>query len=230
MKNFLEWLTLMETVSVYVKDYNSGEKLNNLYDLSWWLTKRLQKIPAFNQATNPEVLTIDGIDVHAPTGRLNFYTAGIPKDAISKILAGIKYYLDELKVKYGPFQTDKSKLFKTEVIRIPIFHLPTQQKAGELPPEFNITNDSADYLFKGILGYSTLEELESINVRDLLQRIQNLPEYSIKPIPPSDQKGEKGARVINFGLDEERIKRYLETLEKLAMWAINHGYDYLTIA
>lgn len=228
MHNFLEWLNLNETVSIYVANYDPGEKIHNLYDLSWWLIKRLQKIPAFHQAKNPEVLTPDGLDMHTTSGRLNFYTDGIPATAIPTILKGIKYYLDELKVKYGAFTPEKSNLFKTEVIRIPILHLP--QEKDERPPEFNISNRNAEYLFHGILGYDSNDDLSQINARDLLHRIQNLQDYSIQPIEPTDEKGEKGARFIDIGLDEERIKRYLEDLTKIATWAINNHYDYLTTA
>lgn len=228
MRNFLDWMQMNETVSVYVADYNPGEKVHNLYDLSWYLIKRLQKIPAFQQGTNQDVLAPDGLDMHTTSGRLNFYTAGIPSNAVPTILKGIKYYLDELKVKYGPFTPEKSNMFKTEVIRIPILHLPQEKKANELPPEFNISNDNANHLFREILGYPQEDDLSRINARDLLYRIQNLPDYAIKPRETSDERGEKGPRVINFGLDEDRIKRYLETLAKIATWAIKNHYDYLT--
>ena len=119
------------------------------------------------------ILAPDGSHYTEGKDIINFYTGGWSPQNVQKILAGIKYYLDEKKIKYGPFAKDMSKMFSNvPVIRIPIISWkPTEN----IPPAVNLSNFNANLIFGDILKYPEKDGgYLDINPRDLIIKIDNL--------------------------------------------------------
>jgi hypothetical protein len=211
-------------VTFKVADYQDVRGPRNLADLGYAVKNQLHRaVPEFNQGTNPEGFTIDGLDVWKTDGTMNFYPAGIPKAAIPKVLAAIKYYLGESGAKFGEFTEDRSGLFTGETVyRIPV---KLRKATGGGPEEVNVTNVSAATML-GLLNVP--EHLQgSASARDLLIRIDNLTEPDIRRVvsPPSVSQRPGAATVISGGMDEARVRRTLDALRTLAKWAIDNDYD-----
>ena len=39
---------------------------------------------------------------------------------------------------------------------------------------------------------------------------------------------EKGSNYVSFGLDMKQLERYIDTLEKMAAWALKNNYDTIS--
>lgn len=224
MKGFSSWIN--ESVQVSVKDYEPPENLfRNTYELSQHLTQLLMPIPGFNQGTNSELLTIDGLDTRAKRGILNLYTQGIPHESIPKILKGIKYYLDSFHIKHGEFKHDKSNLFTGEdVIRIPIFSMP---EAGQRAPEVSMSNDVGNVIFRELLNMNINVNDHEVSARELLWKLQSISNTSVNK---NTTKPKKINNFIDGGISEERLQRQINDLIALAQWAINNDYDTIQLS
>jgi len=180
-----------------------------------------------------EKFTIDGTDF-GPEGKLNFYTGGMNETLIKKLIEAAKYYIKEFGAELtGPIRKDKSGLYKdehgnpVEVHRFPV--RITGEGQEERPPELNVANRNAQIIVKDILQIHGEYYTGSINARDLLLKLDMLSDFAkdMLPIAPSSEKGKGGAIAYDFGLSSDQIDRYVNTLEKMAQWAINKGYDYI---
>lgn len=236
MKDFKNWL--LETVNIRVKDYDDLQEINNLDDISNSINNGVIR-PLFDKIS-PEIqakiskrvpayqlITPDGDYYLNPKNSvLNFYSGDWPPDILQKAIHGIKYYLDNYKVKYGEFKTDQSKLFGGEVIRIPILGMSfNKNNLGEL----NIANEMSTIIFNDILNFPI--EQKEFDARDIIIKIDNLSDFQINnntQEPYMIQKGQ--ASTYHGGVDEERIKRILNRLKEVANWAIANHYDtiYMT--
>lgn len=221
---FKEWLN--ESVTVQVADYNEEQPPKDIADLGYVMKNKLHRaIPEFNKGTNPERFTIDGFDVSAQQGIMNFYSAGIPDEAIPKILKAIKYFLGEFGVKFGEFKEDKSKLFTGEkVYRIPV---QITQHPKNPPPEVNMANATAQLIFNKLLNLPSSQT--TINARDLLFRLSTLTDFNLQNAvqKPSMSQQPGKAQFIDFGIDESRIRKHIEGLRQLAQWCVDNHYDTL---
>jgi len=220
--NFKEWL-LSESMDVIVKNYDYP-KIKDLLSLSYAIDRELYKhIPEYKQSKHMYTLTIDGTNPSTTKGTLNFYTKGIPEESIPKILKGIQYYLEEYKITYGPFRKELSKAYGTPVIRIPIKNIPIKKEG---PPKLNLANANAHYLFSNILGFHG-ENGYNIPARDLLIKIDTIGYVKSRPQQIYQQPGK--ATTIEAGYSKEMIEDRLEQIRKIAQWAIENGYDYISV-
>lgn len=214
-----------ESVTVRVADYNEEQPPESISYLGYAIISKLRRaVPEFNKGTNPEGFTIDGLDVDATEGVMNFYPQGIPDQAIPKILKAIKYYLGEFGAKFGEFKEDQSNMFKGEkVYRI---RVQLTQKAHNKPPEINMANGAFDVVFHKVLNMPS-NFGGHISARDLLIKIDSTSDFTISIQKSSTTKEPGKAKFIEFGIDEERIRRHLDGLRQLAKWAIDNDYDSL---
>jgi hypothetical protein len=218
MKKFNEWLN--ESVSITIKDYTASS-YKDIYELSWNIGSKVRHLPGANKATNSEFLTIDGGDTWKTEGVLNFYHQGIPPENLPKILSAISYYLKEAGVEIGQWKTDISNLFKEPVARIAVKMHPQ----GGAAPEVNMANEMAEIIFHGILNLPRFNVNNfEIAAADLLIKLGSVNDFAIKNAvqEPTRQKN-----LISTGVSEDRIRRHLENLEKLAHWATENGYQEL---
>lgn len=218
--DFYEWL-LTETISIHIVGYQPNDLPQNITDLSYYLALNMDKVPEFKQGQRPfyEKITIDGLDVDAPSGVINFYHHGMT--ALPKLISGIKYYLDELKVKYGEFKNDTSRMFQEPVIRIPILQIPISKKPLT---DANMANQVAYHIFRDL--FNMREIPQTMSARDLLIKIDSLNDFQIKNavVPASQDKNH-----FDMGIDEERIRRKLAELRTICQFAIDNDYDELSI-
>lgn len=236
MISFNEWMNLCEGMSIYVKDHDYGSQVVNIEDIASQL-KRFVFYPIWNSIPPEEQAAVKkgGSGTHdtiSPDGSfytdgtqvLNVYTAGWSPQSIQKMIQGIKYYLDEMKVKYGQFKNEKSQMFKTDVIRIPILQF---RKTQNPPPEMHLSNATARMIFQDILGINDDGDGSSyeISAADLLMKIGTAQSTAFLHTQEPEVSQEPGhAMMISGGMDEEGLKHRLNILEKIAQWAISNGY------
>ncbi len=226
---FAEWYPLNETVNVEIDGYDRPEKRGNIWDIANALKRRIARMPGASQGTNVEGLTIDGLDVDAQQGRLNYYVKGIGIEHLEGIQKALKMHLDEMGVKYGPFHMDKSEMFKGEpVIRIPILQISKQEETG--PPELNMANENALLIFRNVLGYPDFQVGHTFDARDLLNRIRSLGPIDIEGSARPAMAGQGGnVQSYRGEYSTDMIKDRLNRLEQIAQWAIDNDYDELVV-
>lgn len=228
MEKFREWLHFRESVTVRVADYDEKQPPKDISELGYAVKTQLHRtVPEFNQGTNPEGFTIDGLDVSAQQGVMNFYPAGIPDAAIPKILKAIKYFLGEHGVKFGEFKEDQSGMFRGEkVYRIPV---QITQQPKNAPPDINMANETAQVIFHGLLNLPINQK--SISATDLLFRLSTLTDFNIQKAiqKPSTTQKPGQAQFVSFGIDESRIRRHIEALRQLAQWCVDNHYDTIEL-
>lgn len=249
------------SMSLYVADADTGEAPpKDMMDMS----SRLQYGPAAGQiskmmsdeereawgASRPvEMFSPDGDDHFEESGTLNWYVHGLPPEKLPQMESAVKYYLDELGVKYGPFkyetfgeyldahdpkeinpewaERDKSKAQEYRVARIPILQLPPPAPPGQHPPELNMSNANARDVFEGLLNFSGAMDGAPMDAWQILQRIGGLIESQKQEyVSEPSQEG----NVYHQGRDEGYIDRRLEDIAKVAQWAVDNGHQQLYLA
>ncbi len=254
---------LKEGMTLYVKGLDLGKKLQTIHEISWELMGRvfkfIQTLPQdqqqyFQKNKMPEVLTIDGYDPDPPTGVLNLYTAGLTTQALRGAMKVVFDGLKELGITYGKVKTEPSRMFKSQVIRIPILKNP-HAGAYKGPPELDFSNTNAYQIFHNVLQYPGEHEFE-MKASELMERIESLahdkgwidknkinPTDSARGDKPFDdpdienphfdivnQLGAGGARMIGGGLSGDDIRMRLGLIWNFAKWAVDHGYQDLYVA
>jgi hypothetical protein len=172
-----------------------------------------------------EFITMDGSEFEAAEGNINFYTVGFPEKIIPKVISFIKYFIGEynFKLTSEPYK-ERSNLHESDVIRFPV-QIVTNKESENIP-EVNLSNRNASIILINILKYpeSVLED-HQINSRELLMKIENIEDnekklksYVVKNV---------NDRFTVLGLSEERIKRILFDLKKLAQYAVDNHFTYI---
>lgn len=241
MNSFKDWLQI-ESMSVYVQGYDYQDDINDLDDVANSL-KRKVLYPAWEKLSKEqqEMVEKGGSGQHSmivPDGDyyadsknqvINFYTAGWPHDMVPGLIQGIKYYLDEMRIKYGQFKIDDSGMFDSEVVRIPVLQYSTSKNS---PALLNLSNDNAMVIFRDLLKFP--EEsggFVDISPADLYRKIETLEKDMIdihaRDPYSSQQKG--GATYISGGLSSEGIASRLEQLKQIAKWALDNHYDQMYV-
>lgn len=152
MKYFNEWMSLRESMSVYVDGHDHQNDINDLDDIANQIKKKVL-YPAWDKLTPEDqenvkkggsaqhsMITPDGDYYGDGKLLINFYSAGWPEQMLPNIINGIKYFLDEMKVKYGPFETNQSGMYNSPVVRIPILQFNATENS---PPLLNLSNVNA---------------------------------------------------------------------------------------
>lgn len=116
---FTEWLNrrLDESMTLYIQDYERPASMHRLGEIARMLETRVvapleKKLPpdaeAKAKSARPgyETVSADDLKDDQAEGDLNFYCYGWPRPLIDKALSGIRYFLDEIGVKYGPFREE----------------------------------------------------------------------------------------------------------------------------
>jgi hypothetical protein len=242
MYKFIEWLDLRESMDLYVSGFEYPQETETLLDLCHYLFRNVidrfwqkmtpeQQARFRNQGRAIETISPDtsSSDAFGSTGIINFYMGGIDPALRPKMLQGVKYYLDELGVKYGPFK-EESDGSDIRVVRIPILH--NEPKKHDMPAKLNMANANAHLIFGQLLGFPDEGGSYSFSARDVMVKIDGaLKELDIQKAarPTTVEKG-KGATVYSMGLSADDIKMRLGKIREIAKWAIEKGYDQLYVA
>lgn len=229
---------LNESVTIGVGDYNYSTKLENILDVTSLLSGKVYRnviVKKLNQfqltrLSLYEYIAPDGYDAFELEGIINFYLNTIPEAIIPDCVTEIKKVLNDHNVELtGEIKQEVSKSRNSEVIRIPIKIAPVGE--GEVAPEMNVSNANYKVLFD-YLGYNTDENYSgSIPASELIMKIpitlrkvlsSNLSDTSNVVNPTRFQKGV--AQVYDRHLGKDNIVNYLDRLNTIAKWAIEHGY------
>jgi len=242
MVNFKKWL-LSETMSVYVQGYDHQEDVHNLDNITDQIRNKLiyplfEKLDKSQQdeiikggSYSHQMIAPDGDYYSNPKNQvINLYLEGWSPEVAKNLISGVKYYLDEMKVKYGPFKEDTSGLFGGRVVRIPI--LQFDQSAS--PPLFNLSNENARIIFGDLLKFPRDESsggYSNISVADLYRKIEELERehISIHSQDSYEVKTKGGALFSHHGMSTEDIMRRLEEIKKVAKWALENHYDQINV-
>ena len=233
---------LNESYYVYVKGAEEYPDLTTILNIIFAISRKalkpLENLTAeeksvFDKQRMPEILSPDGNDFDKPTGIINFYVAGIPENRIKEILENVREQLDNLNVVYGTFKVDKSKMLKSNVIRIPILKNDNKYQG---PPEMNVSNFSARILFHDMLGFEdqgqyysmpidqlekSLAEWNDLSDEEMMQKLE-------KHTSPASIEKDGGATIISGGWDYDRLYNYISQLNDIVKWAKDHGYKYIS--
>ena len=182
------------------------------------------------------VVTSDGDDHFEKEGTINFYTSGWKDEDVQEISDGLKKFMDSKNVKHGPFRLDRSGVYDSSVIRIPILQMPVE-KEGNNPPEMNLSNTNAIALFRDVLGFEFDQTLSgfSIPAFELLKAIEDLNEpkgqdkIDIHSRDAYQTKRKDGPTMIHGGQDRNDILRKLNVVRKIAQWAIKNGHQEISV-
>ena len=233
MRNFLEWVELNEGMSVMVADYNYHDDVKSIEDVCNMLMKKLvyPMLSSGKLKTSAshvhDTITPDGDYYSSGNEVINFYTFDFDEQTINAIMSGIKYYLDEMHVKYGPFKKEQSGMHNSEVFRIPVLSL---KKTNNAAPSLDMSNTNAILIFRELLGYPG-EHSFMINARELYNKVSSLTDDQIKihvrDVYTKQRPG--GALSISYGLSFEDIKLRLKEIEKIALWAMNNQFDTISV-
>jgi hypothetical protein len=232
MKKFNEWLeSLNETVSFQVSGIDKSQEDADLHFLCYHLKDKIYSMfsKEFEAAGfdkyNSDLIEPDG-DFYGEERKeeINFYSGMIPEEYRDKMLKALLYLLPEFRMKQnGPVRKDVSRLKKVEVHRIPVSVTPVDDPA----PQINIADANAAEIFK-LLGMRK-EGWGEINVADLNIRLAKITDFEKQMALRADQSADQSfGRMVSFGLTEERLEHYLQMLEKMAAWALKHGYDTIS--
>lgn len=241
MSRFKEWLHLNESMSVYVQGHDYQSDIHDLDDVANSLKKKVL-YPAWDKlseeqqekvrkggSTQHEMIVPDG-DYYGDGKKLiNFYTAGWPKEMVSGLVQGVKYFLDEMKIKYGPFKTDKSGMFDSEVVRIPILQFGTSKNS---PALLNLSNANATLIFGDLLKFPQEESgFTNISPADLYRKIEELEKdmVDVHARDPYSSQKQGGAAFFSGGLSSEQITSRLEQIKQVAKWALDNHYDQMYV-
>jgi hypothetical protein len=243
MQRFREWFYLNESMNVYVQGHDYHNDINDLSDLAE-IVKRKVLDPAWTKLTPEQqeavrkggssshfMITPDG-DYYSNTKNqtLNFYTTGW-ESILPNLIAGIKYFLDEMKVKYGPFRNEKSGMFGGNVVRIPILQFATTKNS---PPMINLSNTNARLIFGELLGFPGNESgFSNISPADLYRKIEMLEKEQIdihaRDTYTQQNKNNKGPVIHHMGLSSEDIAQRLEPIKAIAKWALENHFDSIYV-
>lgn len=223
---FKQWLN--ESVTFTVKGHTK-EQIENIYYLATTIDRDLRRTlgSAYQtQKADQPRLDMDGLDVDAQEGNLNFYAGDLSAAVIKKAVAAIQYFVKEHQAQItGPVKQDISRMFKVPVYRIPV---KLAKMTEDRPPEMNVSNANAAVILQDILNQPS-DDVDggSISARELLMKLGSVSDFAKQMTmkAPSKEVGKGGATFYDGGVSEQQIERYLSTLEKMARWAIEHNYD-----
>jgi hypothetical protein len=223
MKTFMEWLN--ESVTFQVADISSNQRTEDLTTLSAKLGEKTRKMfdSEFSSTGMSfyDLITYDGDYFSNGKEEINFYAGFFPVESRKKILDAILYLLPECSMKQaGRVREDVSRTFNTLVYRIPVLVSPNIDPA----PELNVANANAVEILK-MLNINDVDLCGSISVRDLNMKLGMLTDFH-KGM--SLRATEKGSNYVSYGLDMKQLERYIDTLEKMAAWALKNNYDTIS--
>jgi len=202
------------------------------FDNAYW--SEMHEVP------KDSIITMDGTNTESKTGIINFYTEGIKPERLNFFLGKIFEFLFENGIHYGHINQNESKMFKVPVIRIPILNSLTPKNR---PPQLNMANDNAAFIFKTILKYDIdMWTHDGFDPQELKKRIEyfqgetqfNTGEHAGKPFVKIDFNELKDMNLsgepTRSTYDEYDIRQKLNTLKQICDWAINNNSNKIYLA
>ena len=226
-----------ESVTFYV--YTGKEKqITNINDLAYYLQHKIYRlieeelndfqIKRFSEEKMPQLITPDSDYLFETNGIINFYILGFSEDLVKKSILLIKKTLHDLpNVEYDSnFIREPSKSAISEVIRIKIISIVPSDIVA---PEINISNSNFEKVMKNLLGYTDIDYSGSINVSELILKLnkakEELNKYqsstSYTAMRKSTGRGIYGPKELG----QDYYRNIIDNLLKLTSWAVAHRYS-----
>lgn len=238
---FSHLLTESMTLTISGEDYDSRD-LENMLGLSFKLSHKIiynvinklpdDKVEYFRNNRSMDFIAVDDGAEFKPVGTFNVYTSGLDLDTIKKVVEAFKYYASELDLTLGSIRgPEKSKMFKSEVIRIPVLKNGNVEKKKAHPPEVQLSNRNARLIFSRVLGYSNFDEGYSFAAVDLLKKVEEVlkkaaddEEFLYRYSSPQNIDQQPGrATIITGEISPEYILMRLNEIKELCQYAIDNG-------
>jgi len=242
---------ISEGMSVSVKgiEYKRYDTLQNISErINDIIYKLWQSVPQdqqqyFNKNRMGDLSAPDGAsDMDSPTGIINLYIAPMVSAFLKKALILAIRDLKSSGIKIGKMKKEKSGVYNSDVIRIPIVQ---NSNTYDGPPEIHFSNRNAYHIFKNILGFDPTDSGGNgfqISAKELKEKIELILKYDpdwmkhnqIHPNSNPDdnphnailkQFSAMGMTIVPGSLDSDGIRQRLSDLLELANWAIKHGSD-----
>lgn len=222
----MSWFTKISSINFSVKDSHKISQPKTLHyiaaDMWRWAAKN---VPPHFKPSIPEWVAMDGFATDSTTGVINWYfPQNIEYNQIEPYINWcVNEELSPLGITVGYMNSDKSKMFDVNVVRIHI----TKNDTAELKqlPSMNLSNTNA-LILQQVLGL-TPDFSGSIQAGDLKNRIQQA-RASMDDWDLNDNTGYsndiaeafKGFNIVNSPLEPDRIIFYLDQLGKIADFAL----------
>jgi hypothetical protein len=240
MNNFKNWLKITEGMSVNVVGHSESDVIRDLDSICHQIQSKLvsplwAKLPKENKEQIQKLgglhhgtVTPDGAYYSDGHQVINLYTEGWPDEFVSKLISGLKYYLDSFKVKYGQFKQETSGMFGGGVIRVPILSF---DKTKNVPPPLHLNNLNAKLIFSDILGLNYSEEGFEIAPEELVFKIDSYEreKLGIHSRDAFSQKAKDGPQIFHGGIDSDGIENRLNSIRAIAKWAIDNHYSAISV-
>lgn len=242
LKKSLREGLLIESMDLYIDNYESPDvMLETILDMCHFLLYKVSG-DVIKNGDFPEGVKVyhgdiapDGSDFDQETGTINFYVTNIDIKSIKKILSYIYYILPEYDVQLGQprwekySEEDKEYMGEHEyrVIRIPV--IENGFEVGDVPPELNLANGNANFIFGEVLEYEPDQYglFFDLTIPELLMKINT----ARKKIPTMNLKGgwDIKGRIHRQLPDEDYVLRVLDRIEEIALWARERGFTVLSM-
>lgn len=214
-----EGRVINEGMSIGVSGHNYGEDIVNIGSLSWWLASNVQ-IPIMKKMTDDEkktiqmdIITPDGNSYDQMSGKLNVYIGAFPEKWRPMLLGGIQHFMDKHGVIYGKWTQGTSALHGKAKVVIPIESVnPTRDPALSIHLAYGTVKE-----LKELLGLESSDHGDEntflVDASELIERIREYKANSEQAISPTVPA---------------KFTLILETLLKMATWALKHGYTEIS--
>ena len=226
---------LNESVTVYVRDYEYNREPETVLDLIHSIYPRLEKtrwwLEGGRDWLGSAAFSPDGMDWDKQEGTINFYPPDtLPKELAPELVADVAKIIEGLGSRVIDYSKSPEQSGSTggDVYRWKV-HIPPAKHDD--PETMQLSNRNAYEVLHNVLDVDYREgPFELIDARTIILKIEAfLDDIDINAgvIEPSDEKGERGARMIDPGLNKADISGRIRQLHKMATWALNNGYTKL---
>lgn len=226
-------MLLRETMSVFVTNYDY-HPFNELLDVIFYLQR---KVPISYKLGE---LAPDGNDaLNTDGGTINFYfNTNVPEDneygfknmpynTAMKHVKAIEYWLNDANITIdsiaGPEESNSYE--NRHVVRFNIVGWP-EAPENEAPESGSIENETAKAIMD-MLGYGK-EDAYTVNAKNILYKIREF--LTQKDVDQRVEEPSVTGNIIYGGRSSERILRHVKKIEQIAQWAVDNGYETVTIS
>lgn len=216
-------MSRVSSLSLYIDGYkNDNASFRDILSISYVLSNYLfTKLMNKNDVNyyrehrmgGVEAVTNDGEDYDKQVGVINFYTDGIVPNKIDFFVNEMVKYLQSNGCRVGGVRKERSRMYESDVVRIPILENERGVKwvTEDKAPEINLANLNAFFLFNKVLGYN--KDLWSDSYFDIGELSKRVRYYlGDKKLPEGDYAGQpyisvdKGLDIFNGKVEGEEWK------------------------
>jgi hypothetical protein len=214
-----------------IADGQLRPKTHRITDLCDYLTTKVLE-PMFRSegaAWNPRFMRFFSFDNCCdplePTGTIKFSVPPMFAGRVVEMEHSIRSELSKLQIRTGKFVYDRDPVSQTvRGITIPVTDNPTALQA---PPEVNMSQMRGCLVLRDLLGYQKINGRYEFAPDDLLERVSNVTDEKIAACTSSPVKSQQGVQRTPSAISAKAIRRCLEEVRLLGVWALEHKHARL---